>query len=114
MSAFDASAGIMIWIGSPDIRTSAKTTIDTTNIETIDWMTRPTMKRCIRGSVLDELDRFGQGHEEDAAALARCRVLHVRGRVQIVAGLHVLAPHLQIALDHEDLLARRMVVDGKP
>jgi len=47
MSAFDASAGIMIWIGSPESRTRAKTTMDTTNIETIDWITRPTMKRCI-------------------------------------------------------------------
>ena len=47
MSAFDASAGIMIWIGSPERRTSAKTTIDTTNIDTIDWITRPMMKRCI-------------------------------------------------------------------
>jgi len=43
MSACVASAGIMIWIGSPDRRTSAKTTIDTTNIDTIDWTSRPAM-----------------------------------------------------------------------
>src|SRR5207302_8599955 len=48
MSAFDASAGIMIWIGSPESRTSAKTTTDTTNIDTIVWITRPMMKRCMR------------------------------------------------------------------
>src|SRR5438067_510999 len=48
MSAFDASAGIMIWIGSPESRTSAKTTTDTTNTDTIDWITRPMMKRSMR------------------------------------------------------------------
>src|SRR2546428_4239026 len=77
MSAFEASAGIMIWIGSPESLTSAKTTTDTTNIDTIDWTTRPMMKRCIGASALEELDRLGQGHQEDAAALARRRVLDV-------------------------------------
>src|SRR3989442_4721748 len=113
MSAFEASAGIMIWIGSPESLTSAKTTTDTTNIDAIDWTTRPMMKRCIGASALEELDRLGQGHQEDAAALARRRVLDVGRRVEIVAGLQVLAPDLKIALDDEDLLAGRMVVDGE-
>jgi len=30
-------------MGSPERRTSAKTTIETTTIDTIDWTTRPTM-----------------------------------------------------------------------
>src|SRR5690242_17854520 len=109
MSAFVASAGIMIWIGSPERRTSAKTTTDTTNIETIDWITRPTMKRCIGASALEELDGLGQGHQEDAPALARGRVLDVGGRVEIVAGLQMLAADVQIALDDEDLLPGGMV-----
>src|SRR6266852_2179166 len=87
ISAFDASAGIMIWIGSPESRTSAKTTTDTTNIDTIDWITRPMMKRCIRASALEELDRFRQSDQEDAPALGRGRVLAIGGRVEIVAGL---------------------------
>src|SRR5207237_4648369 len=53
MSAFEASAGIMIWIGSPESLTSAKTTTDTTNIDAIDWTTRPMMKRCIGASALE-------------------------------------------------------------
>src|SRR5262245_23072896 len=113
MSAFVASAGIMIWIGSPESRTSAKTTTDTTKIETIDWITRPTMKRCIGASALEELDGLGQGHQEDAAALARRRVLAVGRRVEIVAGLQVPAADGEIALDDEDLLAGRMVVGWK-
>src|SRR5438445_11290963 len=113
MSAFEASAGIMIWIGSPESLTSAKTTTDTPKIEPTDWTTRPMMKRCIGASALEELDRPRQGHQEDAAALARRRVLDVGRRVEIVAGLQVLAPDLKIALDDEDLLAGRMVVGGK-
>jgi len=34
---------IMIWIGSPERRTSAKTTTDTTNIDTSDCTSRPIM-----------------------------------------------------------------------
>ena len=43
MSACEASGGAMIWIGSPERRTSAKTTMETTTIETMDWTMRPTM-----------------------------------------------------------------------
>src|SRR5712691_8768470 len=46
MSACDASGGAMIWMGSPERRTSVNTTIETTTIDTIDWRTRPTRKRC--------------------------------------------------------------------
>src|SRR5262245_51831769 len=46
MSASEASGGAMIWIGSPENRTSAKTTIETTNIETRDCTRRPKIKRC--------------------------------------------------------------------
>ena len=43
MSACDASGGAMIWMGSPESRTSAKTTIDTTNSDTRAWTRRPRM-----------------------------------------------------------------------
>src|SRR5918996_1625012 len=45
MSASEASGGAMIAIGSPDRRTSTKTTSDTTNIDTIDCSNRPPMYR---------------------------------------------------------------------
>src|SRR6266852_4775680 len=113
ISAFDASAGIMIWIGSPESRTSAKTTTDTTNIDTIDWITRPMMKRCIRASALEELDRFRQSDQEDAPALGRGRVLAIGGRVEIVAGLQAVATDLEVSRHHEDLLAGGMIVSRK-
>src|SRR5262245_31547857 len=46
MSASEASGGAMIWMGSPENRTSAKTTIETTNIETRACTRRPRIKRC--------------------------------------------------------------------
>src|SRR5262245_64857211 len=48
-----ASAGIMIWIGSPDSRTSKNTTTDTTNIDTTDCTNRP---RIYRGTTPESSD----------------------------------------------------------
>src|SRR2546422_11301307 len=58
MSASVASGGAMIWIGSPERRTSAKTTTDTTNIDTIDCSNRPTMYRCTTPLALLGSDRW--------------------------------------------------------
>src|SRR5438105_2618437 len=49
MSDSDASGGAMMRIGSPESRTSTKTTIDTTTSDTSDCTKRP---RMYRGNVL--------------------------------------------------------------
>src|SRR5262245_10763623 len=56
MSASDASGGAMIRIGSPESRTSTKTTTDTTNIDAMDCSNRPKMYRCTLVSLVEQVN----------------------------------------------------------
>jgi hypothetical protein len=62
---------------------------------------------------LQDLDRLGQGDEEDAASLAGGGMLAGRRRLEVVAGRESIGADQHVALEDEDFLTARVIVGGE-